>query len=332
MRIAPSLRTYSLACSVVLVPDVSVVVPCYNGERFVSACLSSIQAQTLGSWEVVFVDDASTDSSADTAADIASADSRITVVRLPRNAGVSTARNQGARRCSGRYLLFLDVDDVLEPTMLQSTVEYLDGHRQVGVVYTGHAYIGPDGEDLGTESGEWPWTRYVPTRLGMRRLPACEPETPFASLFLVAAIIPSLALLRRETYVSTSGWDEELGQGCEDTDLFLQLALQGQIHHLPRPLVSYRRHAAQATQTGRFAEQYQKLHHKWANLALEPEQRTVVDAADWFRRRRFVPLRQASSTLQLLRSGKVLQALRVMWAAFSGYSPRKPPTSSTGAS
>jgi hypothetical protein len=101
----------------------------------------------------------------------------------------------------------------------------------------------------------------------------------------MAGVIPSLVMIRRETYEQTPGWDEHFGQHCEDTDPFLHIALRSPVRYLPEKLVCHRRHAMQSTATGdRFARQEAKLYAKWRCLEKRcPEKRQIIARAEWFR-------------------------------------------------
>jgi CDP-glycerol glycerophosphotransferase len=133
-------------------PLVSVVVPIYNVERYLRECLESLAHQTMSDLEVVMVDDGSTDTSAAVAADFAALDDRFRLVRQP-NGGLGHARNTGARHATGRYIAFVDSDDIVTPRayeLLTSTLEETGsdfasgnfhrltttGTRQAGMVFT----------------------------------------------------------------------------------------------------------------------------------------------------------------------------------------------------
>ena len=90
----------------------SIIVPVYNVEKYIEACIESIRMQTFQDYEVILVDDGSTDRSADICDKYASDDSRVTVIHKP-NAGVSSARNKGLDIASGEYIYFIDPDDIL---------------------------------------------------------------------------------------------------------------------------------------------------------------------------------------------------------------------------
>ena len=95
-------------------PLISVIIPVYNLENELAACLESVRAQTLPDWEAVCVDDGSTDGSLALLREISAQDARIRVLHQE-NAGVSSARNLGLEQAAGQYIYFLDGDDVLHP-------------------------------------------------------------------------------------------------------------------------------------------------------------------------------------------------------------------------
>ena len=97
----------------------SIIIPVYNVEPYLRECLDSVLAQTFTDWEAVCVDDGSTDGSAAILAEYAARDSRFRIVTQP-NGGLSAARNTGLDHARGDYILFLDSDDWLEPSALES--------------------------------------------------------------------------------------------------------------------------------------------------------------------------------------------------------------------
>jgi Glycosyl transferase family 2 len=123
-------------------PDVSVVVCAYNYERWLSAALDSALAQNHPSFEVIVVDDGSTDGTPDV---IASYGDRIRAVRRP-NGGLNAATTTGMRMARGRYLTFLDADDFWPQGRLRVLADALDAHPEAGLVYGDMDMRGPDGE------------------------------------------------------------------------------------------------------------------------------------------------------------------------------------------
>lgn len=103
---------------------VSVITPCYNGERFIAETIESVLGQTYPRWEMIIVDDGSADRSAQIAEEYAARDERIQVLRQ-QNAGTACARNNAMRRAQGRYIALLDSDDVWEPDFLEKQLAFM---------------------------------------------------------------------------------------------------------------------------------------------------------------------------------------------------------------
>lgn len=106
---------------------ISIIVPVYQVKKYLPSCIHAVLEQTYPCWELILVDDGSTDGSALICDDFASQDARITVVHQP-NQGVSAARNQGIALAKGAYIAFLDADDLIEPDYLE--VLYWDAISQ----------------------------------------------------------------------------------------------------------------------------------------------------------------------------------------------------------
>lgn len=101
---------------------ISVIVPVYNAARYLTDCVQSVQTQTYSNWELILVDDGSTDGSAELCDKLAAGDRRIRVVHKE-NAGVSAARNDGIYRAKGEYIAFVDADDTVMPDYLETAVD-----------------------------------------------------------------------------------------------------------------------------------------------------------------------------------------------------------------
>ncbi len=102
-------------------PDVSVIIPCYNSEHFIKETLNSVIAQTHNSWECIVVDDGSTDNSVQIVLSLAANDSRIRFYkRSSSNKGASACRNEGAKMSNADYIIFLDSDDLLRKDCIES--------------------------------------------------------------------------------------------------------------------------------------------------------------------------------------------------------------------
>ena len=115
-------------------PLVSVVIPSYNSERYIRQTLASVQNQTFGDWELIVVDDCSTDASPAIIEEHARQDERIRLIRLARNAGCpAIPRNVGVQSARGAYVAFLDADDLWHPQKLATQIGFM---RERGVRFT----------------------------------------------------------------------------------------------------------------------------------------------------------------------------------------------------
>ena len=101
------------------IPDISIIVPCYNAEKYIGVCLDSLRAQKSPEIEMVFIDDGSADATGAILDSFAKGEPRAKVVHIP-NGGVSAARNRGLSMATGRYIAFIDADDALEENSLQT--------------------------------------------------------------------------------------------------------------------------------------------------------------------------------------------------------------------
>ena len=116
----------------------SVIIPVYNVEKYLRACLDSMLNQTFSDWEAICVNDGSTDGSAAILREYAAKDNRFQVVEQS-NAGLSAARNTGMKHATGDYVLFLDSDDWLETNALETLAGNLDGEDMV--CFSGRRYL-----------------------------------------------------------------------------------------------------------------------------------------------------------------------------------------------
>lgn len=132
-------------------PSVSVIVPVHNAASTIGATLGSLFAQTLDRLEVIAVDDASRDGSAQVLAGLASREARLKVVSLDQNIGVHEARAAGLRRAQAPWIGFLDADDFARPAMFETLLTVAE-RQAVDVVVCGSDRVTPDRRRLGTKT------------------------------------------------------------------------------------------------------------------------------------------------------------------------------------
>jgi glycosyltransferase involved in cell wall biosynthesis len=193
-------------------PAVSIVVPCYNGGRFLGQMLASLDAQTFRDFETIIVDDGSTDP--DTVTALGALPPAIKVVRQE-NQGLAAARNTGFRAASADIVLPLDCDDALAPSFLADAVQILNSSSpRVGFVFS-------DMQATGSLGGVLP-----------RSL------SRFDQLFLNR--LPYALLLRKSAWQSAGGYDATMRDGYEDWEFNIRLVLGGwEGVRIARPLFRY---------------------------------------------------------------------------------------------
>jgi glycosyltransferase involved in cell wall biosynthesis len=141
-------------------PLVSILIPSYNHARFMQACLATVRSQTFQDWEVILLDDGSTDDSVEIAQRLADQDQRIKVYRNSQNLGTYGTEQRALDMSSGPYVAILNSDDLWHPEKLQKQVDQLDNNKSLPLSYTLGAVVGSDGEVCADESPHayWPTT------------------------------------------------------------------------------------------------------------------------------------------------------------------------------
>jgi glycosyltransferase involved in cell wall biosynthesis len=202
-------------------PAVSVIMPCYNAERFLPTSVGSVLAQTFTDWELIAVDDGSTDGTASWLSSVA--DHRVRVVGQP-NRGLPGARNTGIRNATGQFLAFLDADDSWHPEFLQEMVTALSQNAGAGIAYCGW-------QNLRLASGRG--QPFIP--------PDYEDDDKIVSLLSGCRWPVHAALIRQELAFAAEGFDEAQ-QAAEDFDFWLRTATRAPIIRVPRVLAFYHHH------------------------------------------------------------------------------------------
>lgn len=129
-------------------PLVSIITPSWNVERLIGETILSVQAQTLGDWELLIADDCSTDNTPAVIESYAAKDARVKLIRQPRNGGPALARQAAIEQAQGRFIAFLDSDDLWLPAKLERQVAFARQHR-AALSFTAFRRINEDGSITG---------------------------------------------------------------------------------------------------------------------------------------------------------------------------------------
>jgi glycosyltransferase involved in cell wall biosynthesis len=203
-------------------PAVSVVVTCFNYGRYVAGCLESVVAQTFDDFEIVVVDDGSTDDSAEIIRRY-TADPRIRLIQQA-NGGQAKAKNVGVRASNGEFVAFLDADDEWEPDKIRRQMP-LFADPAVGVVFSRMRCIDPQGTPIVLP----PPVREMTPRRGRVT----------SHLFIDNFVPFSSSVVRRAAFGAKAPFDETLPMGI-DWDLWLRLSVVHSFDFIDAPLLRYR--------------------------------------------------------------------------------------------
>jgi GT2 family glycosyltransferase len=219
---------------------VSVIIPLFNKAPFIERALRSVAAQTFGDFEIIVVDDGSTDAGLKIVETFA--DARLRIIKQE-NAGPGAARNRGLREAQGEFVAFLDADDEWLPEFLSESIELLEQNPNAGAVTSGYAAF------PGGESTEKVW-RARGLRDGLTRVTAdTSPESVTA---LLAYMTPCTTVARTAVLWKLGGFYER--DRCaygEDAHLFLQVLLNEAVVVKLKPLARIHFEASGTAQTRR---------------------------------------------------------------------------------
>ena len=123
---------------------ISIIMPTYKCGRFIEKSIKSVQAQTYQNWELIIVDDCSGDDTIQSVSEIRKQDSRIQLFQNSSNSGAAVTRNTALRNAKGRWIAFLDSDDLWEPTKLEKQIKFMEEN---GYAFSYHEYIEIDEQD-----------------------------------------------------------------------------------------------------------------------------------------------------------------------------------------
>jgi len=246
-------------------PQISVLMPVYNAAEYLAASINSIISQTFSDWEMVIVNDGSTDGSLNIANSWTARDQRIRVIDNAENKGQTACLNQGMKHCLGTWIARQDADDLSHPQRFQRQIEYLRNHPETVLLGTQGVLI--DGDSL---------------RIGLLDVPEDVASVawclPFLNPFLHTAV-----LFHREIVLEDGGYDESY-RIAQDYELWTRLAARHTTANIPQRFVSYRHSETSLSKTGyelAFAEAdlvSEREVRRWLGRSWHTDEKLLVSA------------------------------------------------------
>ncbi|MBI1811178.1 MAG: glycosyltransferase [Nitrospirae bacterium] len=201
-------------------PTVSVIMNCLNGSKYLAEAIDSIYSQTYKDWEIIFWDNASADNSPDIAK---SYDERLRYFKGEKTVPLYEARNYAVQQANGKYIAFLDCDDMWLPRKLEWQVAEFEIDEKVGLVHTNVEIL--EGNN------------------NIRRMSNIQPSgNVFRQLLRHYSINLQTAMISRAALYSLNEWFDGLLNHSGDTDLFLRIAHNWNVKYLPVVTARYREH------------------------------------------------------------------------------------------
>lgn len=207
-------------------PKVSVIIPIYNSEKYLSEAILSILNQTFSDFELLLADDCSTDDTLKIAKSLAEKDQRITLLENEKNSGVSYTRNKLHQIAQGEFIAVMDADDVALPDRFKVQLDFLESNPDVVCVGSNHGLIDEHGHFLTT-------------------LELLEDDEAIQSAALEGhgSICHPCAMIRKSALDEIGGYDESLSSAL-DLDIWLKLGEIGKLANIQTRLLDYRLHSS----------------------------------------------------------------------------------------
>lgn len=198
-------------------PRISIIIPCYNAEKYIRETLDCLQKQTIDDWECVIVNDGSTDNSLEILKEYSAKDSRYKYIDKE-NGGPSIARNAAIATSCGKFILPLDSDDLIAPSYAEKAIDYLELHPSTKMVYCICQTF------CGEKKGDFVLRPYSYDEMIWRNM-----------LF-------NAGVFRRVDFDKTSGYNPNMRKGNEDWDFWITLIKpEDNVYQIPEKLFFYRK-------------------------------------------------------------------------------------------
>ncbi len=195
---------------------VSILMNGYNSEKYLKEAIDSIYTQTFKDWEIIFIDNCSTDKTPEI---VKSYNEKIKYYKTPKNIPLGEARNLGLKKCNGEYLAFLDTDDIWLPNKLEKQIKLLDNNKNLQMCYSGAIWIDEEGKEIN------------------QYLPKAKTGSVFANNLIRYEVNMQSVFIRNNINILFNNSMEF----SPDYDLFMRIISKYKIGVIEEPLVKYRK-------------------------------------------------------------------------------------------
>lgn len=237
---------------------VSIITPCYNGEKYISETIESVIAQTYPNWEMIIIDDGSKDNSLKIALEYAQKDNRISVFQQS-NGGSASARNNGIRRSNGQYIALLDADDLWLPDFLENQIAFMIEKNAI-CVYCSYSRIDEKSKNI------------------LRPI-KCKPEVTIKDMMITNRIGCLSGLYDSKRYGKIY-LHEELKSIRDDYAYWIDIVkLEGIAYGNPKIMAKYRILPNSTTgKKGKLIKKQYFFYRKYLNLSMF---RSIINTVSW---------------------------------------------------
>lgn len=220
-------------------PLISILTPVYNREAYIGEAIESVRQQRIQDWEMLIVDDASTDKTVEIVKSYEADDQRIKLIQKPNNSGISATRNRGLQEVQSKYIAMLDSDDVCFPNRFEKQIDFLETHLEVGVLGAWAQHIGSSNRQFTPQAADGV--------LRARTLYRC----PFvhSSTMVRTAVVEQHNLRYREDYPAAN-----------DYNFWAKMIPHTKVHNLQEYLIYYRTHAQNISVTHSADQKNYRMH------------------------------------------------------------------------
>lgn len=217
-KLSPDMTASAVTC-----PKVSVIIPAFNAAKTLIRAIDSVRRQNIHALEIIVIDDGSIDDTAEVLKNSIQAGEQIRLIRMHKNSGVSAARNAGIQRARGKYLAFLDADDIWLPGKIQKQIGLMEQDPTITLISCNSRLVSESGLEL---------------KVGHINRPPVDGIDAWKTLLIYNFLPTPTILTYRSLVEEIGGFDESLMVG-EDLDLWIKLAAIGKVTVINEVLTHY---------------------------------------------------------------------------------------------